>query len=73
MQTTINLDADTHAKLGITTDQFQKAASYALSALTHPETGETLYFNDVHVTVIEDCPEADMGKTAEAHNFRENT
>lgn len=66
MQTTINLDVDTLAKLGITIDQFQKAASDALSTLTHPETGEMLYFNDVRVTVIADCPEIGSWTTGHA-------
>lgn len=66
MQTTINLDAGTLAKLGVTIDQFQKAASDALSTLTHPETGETLYFNDVRVTVVADCPEISTWTTGHA-------
>ena len=66
MRTTINLNADSLAKVGITIDQFQKVASDALSALKHPETGETLYFSDIRVTVIADCPEISTRSTGHA-------
>jgi len=57
MNTTINIDHAVLDDCGITVEQFQAAASYALSNLTHPETGEPIYFNRVQVTVIADCPE----------------
>lgn len=61
MQTTISLDAETLARLGITIEQFEQAASNALGNLSHPETGQPLYFNGVSVTVIADRPEAVLG------------
>lgn len=57
MQATINIYHAVLDDCGITAEQFQEAASYALSNLTHPETGEPIYFNGVRVTVLADCPE----------------
>lgn len=57
MQATINIDVEALDQLGITTEEFHQAASYALSNLAHPTTGEPIYFNGVRVTVLADCPE----------------
>ena len=51
MQATIHVDAAVFSDLEISPEQFREAAAYALSKLTHPETGETLYFNGVGVTI----------------------
>ena len=57
MQVTINIDVEALDQLGITTEEFQQAASYALSNLSNPTTGEPIYFNGVQVTVVANCPE----------------
>lgn len=57
MKVNINLDSEAISDLGITIEQFQQAASYALSNLAHPETGDPIYFNEVRVIVVADCPE----------------
>lgn len=57
MQVTINLDHAALDNLGITIEQFEQAAGAALSNLAHPESGAPIYFNDVRVIVVADCPE----------------
>lgn len=57
MEVTINTNVATMEDLGITLEQFEQAASSALSKLSHPESGESLYFNNVRVTAIADTPE----------------
>lgn len=57
MQVSINLDHAALDDLDITVEQFQQAASAALSNLSHPESGDPIYFNDVRVIVVADCPE----------------
>ncbi len=57
MNATISIDHAVLDDCGITIEQFREAASYALSNLTHPETGVPIYFNGVQVMVIADCPE----------------
>lgn len=57
MQVTINLDQAVLGDLDITIEQFQQAASTTLGNLTHPESGDPIYFNGVQVTVLADCPE----------------
>lgn len=57
MQVTINLDHAVLDDLDITIEHFQQAASTALGNLTHPESGDPIYFNSVQVTVLADCPE----------------
>lgn len=58
MQVIINTDSKTLAELDITVEQFEQAASQALSSLSHPETGETIYFNGVSVAVALADPKA---------------
>jgi hypothetical protein len=60
MQVTINLDHAALDSLGITIEQFEQAAGAALSNLVHPESGAPIYFNDVRVTAIADCPELEV-------------
>jgi hypothetical protein len=57
MNVLINIDHADLDNCGISSEQFQAAASYALSNLTHPETGNPIYFNNVRVITIADCPE----------------
>lgn len=57
MQVTINLDHTALDDLGITIEQFEQAASAALSNLSHPVSGDPIYFQGVRVTVVADCPE----------------
>jgi len=57
MQVTISLDHADLDNLGITIEQFEQAAGAALSNLSHPESAAPIYFNDVRVTVVADCPE----------------
>lgn len=57
MQATINIEVAALDYLGITVEEFQQAAIYALGNLAHPATGAPIYINDVRVTVIADCPE----------------
>jgi hypothetical protein len=52
MEATINITAATLADLEMTSDDLQQAAAQALGNLVHPENGDTVYFNDVRVTVI---------------------
>lgn len=51
MQAAIKLDNAALADLGITAEQFEEAAHNALRNLTHPESGDPIYFNDVSVTL----------------------
>ena len=69
MEVTINTNVATLEDLGITLEQFEQAASSALSNLSHPDSGEPLYFNNVRVTAIADTPEihadtSDLGQAA---------
>ncbi len=57
MQAIINIDHAVLDDCGITPEQFQEAVSNALGRLSHPVTGEPIYFNGVRVTVLADCPE----------------
>lgn len=59
MQVTINLDHAALDRLGITIEQFEQAAGAALSNLVHPKSGLPIYFNEVRVTAIADCPEVE--------------
>lgn len=54
MQVTINLDRATLDDLEITIDEFKQAAKDALRNLSHPESGDPIFFNDVSVTVFAD-------------------
>ena len=51
MKTTVTVDQTMLTELGISINQFQEAVAYALSRLTHPETGVSLYINSPVVTV----------------------
>lgn len=57
MQVNINLDHAELDDLDITIEQFKQAASAAIRNLSHPESRDPIYFNDVRVTVVADCPE----------------
>ncbi|MEM8515066.1 hypothetical protein RCH14_004426 [Massilia sp. MP_M2] len=58
MQVTIKTDSETLAELDLTVEQFEHAASQALSSFSHPETGDTIYFNGVSVAVTLADPKA---------------
>jgi len=57
MQVTINLDHAALDDLDLTVEQFEQAASAALTNLSHPESGAPIYLNNVRVIVVADCPE----------------
>lgn len=63
MQVAIEMDVATLTELGITADQFQQAASAALSNLAHPETGEPIYFNGINVSVTAADSNEESGHT----------
>lgn len=55
MQVTINLDQTTLDDLDISIEDFEQAARDALGKLSHPESGDPIFFNNVRVTVLIDA------------------
>jgi len=62
MDVTINIDQAVLADCGISSEHFREAAENALSHLNHPETGDSIYFNSMRITVIENTARLATGE-----------